>query len=185
MPSPRETAPLICLIGYRGSGKTTVAKNLSQIIGWPWIDADDVLEQRAGKTIKEIFAEGGEPAFRDWETATVVDLTRQDRVILALGGGAILREENRQAIRRGLVIWLQADPQTIFQRTSADPLTAQRRPNLTAGGIAEIEELLAARASLYHECADHAVETAGHTPDQVVQQIVCLLRTHGDLGFDK
>jgi shikimate kinase len=151
---------------------------LGERIGWPWIDADEALEQRAGKTIKEIFQEGGEMAFRDWETTTVLELTRSDRTILALGGGAILREENRRAIRRGVVIWLQADPLTILQRTSADPLTAQRRPNLTAGGMAEIEELLAARTTLYHECADHSVETAGRTPDEVVEQIVCFLRTH-------
>lgn len=174
----RETAPLICLIGYRGSGKTTIAQRLSERIGWPWTDTDIELESRAGKTIKELFEQDGEQAFRDWETNTILDLTRTDRQILALGGGAILRPQNVQAIRRGLVIWLQADPQTIWQRMSADPLTVQRRPNLTGGGIAEIEELLAARTALYRECADHAVETVGQAPERVVDQIVCLLGSH-------
>ncbi len=172
----RETAPLVSLIGYRGAGKTTVAQRLSDRIGWPCIDADVELERRAGNTIQEIFERDGEIAFRDWETITILDLTQRDRVILALGGGAILRERNRLAIRRGLVVWLQADPQTIWQRTTADPATTQRRPNLTTGGIQEIEELLTARTSLYQECADHSVQTVGQTPDQIADQIVCLLR---------
>ena len=175
MPLPRETAPLICLIGYRGCGKTTIAPLLSQRINWPWIDTDIELERRARKSIKEIFEQSGELAFRDLETATILDLTKVERRILAFGGGAILRPQNVEAIRRGLVIWLQADPQTIWRRMAADPLTAQRRPNLTGGGIGEIEQLLAARTSLYRECADHAIDTVTQTPDQIVDQIVCLL----------
>jgi shikimate kinase len=178
MTFPRKTAPLICLIGYRGTGKTTVAQRLSHRIGWPWIDADVELERQAGKSIKEIFAQGGEPLFRDLETATVLRLTESDRIILALGGGAILREQNRSAIRRGLVIWLQADPQTISDRISADVSTAERRPNLIGGGISEIEQLLAVRSSLYRECADHAVQTAEKSPDEIADEIVCLLRKH-------
>lgn len=174
----REIAPLICLIGYRGCGKTTIAPLLSQRIGWPWIDTDMELERRASKSIKEIFEQAGEPTFRDLETATILDLTRVERRILAFGGGAILRPQNVEAIRRGLVIWLQADPQTIWQRMAADPLTAQRRPNLSGGGIGEIEQLLAARTSLYRECADHAVDTVLQTPVQIVDQIVCLLIRH-------
>lgn len=175
MSLPREIAPLICLIGYRGCGKTTIAPVLSERIGWPWFDADIELERRAGKSIKQIFEQSGEPAFRDLESATIRDLTKVERRILAFGGGAVLRPENVQAIRRGLVIWLQADPQTIWRRMTTDPLTAQRRPNLTGGGIGEIEQLLAARTSLYRECADHAIDTVSQTPDQIVDQIVCLL----------
>jgi shikimate kinase len=174
----REIAPLICLIGYRGCGKTTLAPLLSERIGWPWIDTDIELERRAGRSIKEIFEKAGEPTFRDLETATILNLTSVERRILAFGGGAILRPQNVEAIRRGLVFWLQADPQTIWKRMTADPLTAQRRPNLTGGGIGEIEQLLAARTSLYRECADHAIDTVLQTPDQIVDQIVCLVVSH-------
>src|SRR5262245_25645065 len=110
----REIAPVVCLIGYRGTGKTTVAQLLSERIGWNWIDADAALEQRAGQSIREIFQQHGEKAFRDLETETVLDLTQRERLVIALGGGAILREQNFRAIRRGLVIWLQADPSTIW-----------------------------------------------------------------------
>jgi shikimate kinase len=178
MNSPRVTAPLVSLIGYRGTGKTSVAQHLSTRIGWPWIDADAELELRAGATIKEIFERGGETAFRDLETTIVLELAARDRLILAWGGGVILRERNRIAIRRGLVVWLQADPATIWQRIAADPATSRRRPNLTSGGIQEIEQLLAARTPLYQECADLSVQTVSQTPDQIAEQIVCLLRTH-------
>src|SRR5688572_10466805 len=99
----------IFLIGYRGSGKSTVAQHAAKLLGWPWLDADAVLEVRAGKSIRQIFADEGEGAFRDLESAVVADLAGSDEHVIALGGGAILREENRQALAgRGLVVWLQA-----------------------------------------------------------------------------
>src|SRR5262245_66283601 len=88
----------IFLIGYRGSGKTTVAAEMSAQLGWPWHDADAELERRAGKTIKQIFAEQGEPAFRDLESTVLADLLIGDRQIAALGGGVVLREENRRLL---------------------------------------------------------------------------------------
>src|SRR5688572_30506661 len=83
------------LIGYRGSGKTTVARALGELLRWPWLDADVELERRAGKSIQQIFADDGEGAFRDLESAVVADLARLDRHVLALGGGAVMRDENR------------------------------------------------------------------------------------------
>src|SRR5690349_1810518 len=96
------------LIGYRGSGKTTVAAALAERLGWPWIDADVELERRAGKSIKEIFAAEGETGFRDRESATLAELAHRDGWIVALGGGAVLREQNREAVTgRGPVVWLR------------------------------------------------------------------------------
>lgn len=174
----REFAPLICLIGYRGTGKTTVAQRLSERIGWQWIDADAELERNAGQSIREIFQRHGEKAFRDLETETVLDLTLRERLVIAWGGGAILREQNFRAIRRGLVVWLQADPATIWERVNSDPTNSDRRPNLTTGGLKEIEDLLTVRTPLYRDCADYSVPTAGRTPDQIAEEIVCLLRAH-------
>lgn len=171
-----ETIPFVSLIGYRGTGKTTVARRLGERLNWPWLDADVELERRAGKTIREIFEQDGETAFRDWETMVVLDLTRRKHVVLAWGGGAIMRDQNRAAIRQGLVIWLQADPGTIWERTLRDPTTAGRRPNLTTGGLAEIESLLLTRTPYYRECADHSIDTTGQTPDQIAEEIVCLVR---------
>ncbi len=169
----------LALIGYRGTGKTTVAQALARRLGWAWIDADVELECQAGKTIKQIFAEGGEPAFRDWEQRVVVELTKEDKTILALGGGAILRQPNRDAISaRCLAAWLTAEPATILQRITADSTTAERRPNLTAaGGLAEIEELLAARAPFYRECADCTVATDGRSPESIADEILACLGT--------
>lgn len=167
----------LALIGYRGTGKTTVAQALAQRLGWAWIDADVELERRAGRTIKQIFAEGGEQAFRDLEQRVVIDLTKEDRLVLALGGGAILRQQNRDALAaRCLTAWLTAAPAEILARTTADPTTAERRPNLTTGGgLAEIEQLLAVREPLYRECADCTVATDGRSVESIADEILACL----------
>ena len=165
------------LIGYRGSGKTSVAQALADEIGWSWIDADAELELRADKSIKQIFAEDGERPFRDLESAVVADLAARDRHIIALGGGAILREENRQAIQRGgQVVWLKASPETLLARINSDPTTTERRPNLTAqGGLEEIRRLLSERTPLYAACADLAVDADRQSPAQIARQIITQL----------
>jgi shikimate kinase len=164
------------LIGYRGSGKTTVAATLARQLGWPWVDADALLEQQAGKTIKQIFDESGEATFRDLESAVVTDLAKLDRHIIALGGGAILREQNRKALAgRGKFIWLQAEPGILWSRIVGDSTTAARRPNLTAGGGPdEIRRLLAERTPLYGACADLTID-AEQSPDEIAGQVIAQL----------
>lgn len=161
------------LIGYRGSGKTTVAAALAERLGWLWIDADAELERRAGMSIKEIFACEGEPGFRRREADVIKDLAGRDGWIVALGGGAVLREDNRRAVAdRGKVVWLKAAPETLAARIHADPTTAERRPNLTAqGGLAEIRDLLARRAPLYAAWADLAVEADRQSPAEIAERI--------------
>jgi shikimate kinase len=166
----------VYLIGYRGTGKTTVAKILAARGDFCWLDTDQEIERRTGKTIAQIFADDGEGGFRDLESAVVAELSRRDRLVLALGGGAVLREENRRAIGSGTVIWLQASAETIFARISADAETARRRPNLTpTGGLQEIRELLLRRAPIYRQCTNFAVDTEGKSPEQVAQDILELL----------
>jgi shikimate kinase len=165
----------VFLIGYRGCGKTTVARLVANELGWPWVDADDLVESRAGKTIKQIFADAGEKAFRDLESAVVAELAAGDRQVVALGGGAILRERNRQALlaAQGLIVWLQASPETLYDRIVADPATTERRPNLTAqGGVAEIRTLLDERTPLYRLCAGLVVDAERHAPAEIARQIV-------------
>jgi shikimate kinase len=166
------------LIGYRGSGKTTVAKELAGLLGWKWLDADDEIELRAGKTIKEIFAASGEQAFRDLEATVVSDLARLDRHVIALGGGAVLKEESRQVIRRsGKVVWLQASAEVLFERISADASTAARRPNLTAaGGRAEVERLLEIRTPIYAACADLTLDAGAASPATLAGEIAAWLK---------
>jgi shikimate kinase len=170
------------LIGYRGSGKSTVAAALSQQLGWPWLDADAELEGRAGKTIKQIFHEGGEQAFRDLESTVVTEVARHDRHIVALGGGAVLREENRQALAgRGSIVWLKASPKALLARIQDDATTAVRRPNLTAdGGLAEIRKLLAERTPIYESCADLTIDTENKSPAEIAGEIVERLKVSGE-----
>jgi shikimate kinase len=171
-----DYAPIF-LIGYRGTGKSTVARELATSLGYSWIDADDVIEQHAGKSIGQIFADDGEPAFRQMEAGIVEELASEKRTVVALGGGAVLREKSRQIIRAaGPVVWLTATIDTLLQRVAADKITAHRRPNLTmTGGRAEIEELLAVRTPLYRECATLTVDTEGKTAAEVADEIATSL----------
>jgi shikimate kinase len=164
----------IALIGFRGTGKTAVAQQLALRLGWDWIDADVELELRAGKSIAAIFADDGEQAFRDLEAKVLADLIDRSETVLALGGGVVLRPENRELLRRaGSVVWLKAEPETIEWRIAEDITTAARRPNLTAaGGIAEIRQLLTERSPHYAACAGHHFDTEGKTPAQVAAEIL-------------
>jgi len=163
----------LLLIGYRGTGKTTVARLLAERLGWQWLDADEELERRAGKTIAAIFADEGEPAFRDLESQVLADLVQRDRHVIALGGGVVQRPENRALIKQaGAVVWLTADPDTIQSRIAADATTSQRRPNLTtAGGLDEIRKLLTQREPFYRECASFSIDTSGQTPNELAAEI--------------
>jgi shikimate kinase len=163
---------VITLIGYRGSGKTTVAKSLAARLGWSWIDADAVIEKAAGCTIKEIFATEGESGFRDRERRSVAELLARDKLVLAAGGGAILNAQTRRDMKAaGPVVWLQASVAKLAERIDADPTTAGRRPNLAGGGIDEIGRLLAEREPLYRECASHSIYTDNLDVSEIVERI--------------
>jgi shikimate kinase len=174
--SQPSDAPIF-LIGYRGTGKTAVARELAARLDYEWVDADNIVEKRAGKSIAAIFADEGEAAFRELESHAVVTLSSGRRAVVALGGGAVLRAESRKVIcAAGQVVWLTASVETIMERLAADPATATRRPNLTtAGGRAEIEALLAERTPLYRQCATLVVDTEGKTAAEVADEIVANL----------
>ncbi|MGA2061586.1 MAG: shikimate kinase [Thermoguttaceae bacterium] len=165
---------ILTLIGYRATGKTTLAKLLAQRLDWQWIDADPEIERLAGKTIARIFADDGEPAFRDLETQVIADLCRRDRLVLAAGGGAPLREENRQILRQNAkVVWLVARPETILKRMSLDATTVQRRPSLTGRDpLDEIVQLLALREPMYRDTADFTIDTENRTPQELTAEIL-------------
>lgn len=172
----------LILIGYRGTGKTTVARRVAELLGFDCFDSDVEVERRAGKSIKQIFADDGEQAFRDREIQVIADLSQHGDSVLSLGGGAVMREETRQAIEPGTVVWLTARPETIFERMARDAKTSQQRPNLTTGGgLAEITSLLSHREAVYRACADFTVETDNKSVEQVAQQIVCLVKGEASL----
>ena len=165
---------VITLIGYRGTGKSTVAAALAERLRWRSVDADDEIEASAGKPIRRIFAEDGEPAFRDLERQTISRLLKEnDRLVVAAGGGAILNERTRSDMQAaGPVVWLTASVDTILTRTESDATTAQRRPDLTPdGGRREVESVLAERLPLYSEAADVVVDTDDRSVEEIVEQI--------------
>jgi shikimate kinase len=164
----------LVLIGYRATGKTTLAQRLAQRLGWDWIDADVEIEQRAGKSIARIFAEEGEAAFRDLEAAVIGDLCGRSRLVLAAGGGAPLRAESRLLMRNsGQVVWLTATPDTILARMTGDASTAGRRPSLTSHPPREeIVQLLTRREPIYRQSAHLIVDTEGKSPDQLAEEIL-------------
>ena len=164
----------LALIGYRGTGKTTVARLLAGRLRYDWIDADVEVELRAGKSIAAIFDDSGEAAFRDLEANLVAELCQRERTVLALGGGAILREANRKWLSQCQhVIWLQAPAAVIAKRLESDPTTASRRPNLTnRGGLHEIQQLLGAREPIYQACATLEVDTEDKDPAEIADEIL-------------
>lgn len=168
----------LVLIGYRGTGKTTVARLAADRLHWPWYDADAEIEARAGKSIARIFAEDGEAVFRDMESQVVADLAARKHCVLALGGGAVVRPQNREAIlRQGRVVLLTASPQTLIERIQSDCSTRDTRPDLTAqGGINEIIATLASREQAYAACAHYEFDTEELTPNEVVDAILAKVR---------
>lgn len=168
----------LVLIGYRATGKTTVARLVAERLGWQWVDADVEIERRAGKPIAQIFGEDGEPAFRDLEAEVIADLCGRPRLVVAAGGGAPLRPESRQAMRsQGIVVWLKAPPETILARMTADATTASRRPNLTdKDPFEEIVHLLAQREPIYRQSAHLEVDTEQKSPSQVAAEILDRLK---------
>jgi shikimate kinase len=165
---------LITLIGYRGTGKSTVAPRLASRLNFSWADADVELENWTGRSIREIFATDGEPEFRRLEREVLLQLLKRDRLVLAAGGGAILNEETRQDFRKaGPVVWLQASVETIARRILRDGATGGHRPNLTSkGGIDEIRALVGQREPLYQSCATISVLSEGSSIESLVQRII-------------
>ncbi len=164
---------VITLIGYRGSGKSTLAAPLAMLLSCEWADADVEIERRAGKSIREIFQDDGEPIFRQWEREVIAELLTRSDLILAAGGGAVLDAGTREKMRNaGMVVWLRASLETLLKRIENDPTTTARRPNLTiAGGRTEVETLLAQREPLYLECAHYVLDVEQDSPQALAQNI--------------
>ena len=175
--------PRITLIGYRGTGKSTVAGLLADMLGCGWCDADAVLEGRVGCSIATLVRERGEGVFRDAEAAVLADLLAAYPGVLSTGGGAVLRAGNREALREAgrPIVWLTAAADVVRARLAADPGTAERRPALSASTtgdpLAEVAATLSAREPLDRECADHSVDTSALPPAEVAAEIMAWLRT--------
>jgi shikimate kinase len=147
----------IYLIGLMGAGKTTVGKQLAKALKLPFYDSDKVIEENTGVDIPTIFEFEGEEGFREREQKTIQSLTGLDGIVLATGGGAILREQNRHALMaNGFVVYLQCAIERILERTRRDT----QRPLLKTGNPkAKLQQLFKQREPLYLACADTVVDT--------------------------
>lgn len=180
----------IVLIGYRATGKTTLARILAEQLQCFCFDSDLLIEKRAGKSIRRIFAEEGETIFRDWEAEEITKIFSERTLphspwqtfvdsnmipfVLATGGGAILRESTRNLLRQnGKVVWLTASEQTIFQRMSQDASTQTSRPHLTAfSALEEITHLLNIRNPLYEQTAHLRLNTEETSLELLCERIL-------------
>lgn len=163
----------IVLTGFMGTGKTEVGKILAQRLGLTFFDADSIIEQEQNITITEIFRQFGEPYFRDIEADVIKRLSEKDRVVIATGGGAVLREENMKNLRKkGIIVCLMASPETILRRTSNDssrPLLQVEDP------LKKIKELIEFRRP-YYENSDIMVDTDDKNPAEIVEEIMERIR---------
>jgi shikimate kinase len=168
----------VVLIGYRGSGKTTVGRLLAERMGRGFVDSDERIIARAGKSIRKIFEEHGEAGFRDIETQVVQEIAAMENHVIALGGGALGREVNLAAIQSGKhrIIYLRCEPKILLRRIRGDPATAQARPALSklGGGIEEIRSILAQREPMWKKAMHYEVDVTKRTPEQVADYIAAL-----------
>jgi shikimate kinase len=164
----------VFLIGPMGAGKTTIGRHLATLLHKQFVDVDHEIEKRTGVTIPVIFEIESEAGFRRRESAIIDELTRGRDMVLATGGGAVLMEENRRVLKeRGTVVYLQADIETLVERTRRD----RNRPLLqTDDPRGKIEELLRQREPIYREVAHVIVDTGQRAPSSVARDIVARLK---------
>lgn len=174
----------IALIGFMGAGKTVTGQALAGLLKLEFADTDDMIEDRAGMSVAEIFASKGEEAFRELEKEAVRQAcSRQNRVI-ACGGGVALRPENTAALKESaMVIYLEARPEAILERVGGSRAT---RPLLDADDpAAAIAAMLRERAPLYQKAADIIIDTTGLTPGAVAEKIISELGRHESFNLQK
>ena len=160
----------IVLIGFMGSGKSSAGRILARRKGWPRFDTDEMVSARFGRPIPEIFAEFGEEEFRNAETEALEQISAATPAVIVTGGGIVLRPGNVEILQRlGMLVHLEADEETLFQRVSrrsSRPLLQTENPRSTLG------ELLRARLPLYRQAADFHVETSRLSHDEVAETVI-------------
>ena len=161
----------LVLVGLMGSGKTTVARIVAERLGRRVIDSDAVIEAATGRTVREIFASDGEDAFREFESAALLDaLATPEPAVIAAAGGVVLRAENRAALKQSnaKVVWLCASPALLVERVTS----GGHRPLLDDDPAGTLQRMHAARESLYREVADAIVLVDNRTPADVAEAVL-------------
>jgi shikimate kinase len=164
----------IVLIGYRGTGKSTVGRRLAARLGRVLVSTDAEIVKRTKRTIPEIVAQEGWEYFRDLESSICRGLSSRDQLVIDTGGGAILRTENIEALKKnGAVFWLTASVETIAKRIGGD----NQRPSLTGtqSFVDEIQDVLRERTPKYQAAADHMITTDDRSIDQLVETLLALV----------
>ncbi|WP_455244714.1 shikimate kinase [Petrachloros mirabilis] len=168
----------LVLIGYRGTGKSTVGKVLAKRLGRELVSTDKEIVKRAGRSIPEIVQEKGWEYFRDLESDVCRELAGRDNLVIDTGGGAILRQGNVEVLKRnGTLFWLTASVDTIASRIGGDT----QRPSLTGekSFIEEIEDVLRERTPKYQAAADHVLSTDGRSIQQLASTLLELFHPTG------
>lgn len=168
---PAAGRPAVVLVGAPGAGKSTIGRRLARALNLPFTDSDHLIEEAHGATCGEIYSRQGEEAFRETEARHVAEALLC-RGVVSLGGGAVLREDNREALRPHVVVWVDVSPAEGARRTAAE----NTRPVLASENPEEhYRVLLEARAPLYREVATYRVRTDQRTPAQLVAEILGLM----------
>jgi shikimate kinase len=168
---------VIALVGMPGSGKSTVGKQLARQLGCAFVDSDHEIERRVGMPIKSYFDRHGEASFRDLEKTVIAELSARSDGVLATGGGAVLRSENRRSLSSGgPVIYLRSTPEELFRRLRHD----SQRPLLqVADPLRRLRDLFRERDPLYRETAQFVIETGRPTVPTLVNMILMQLELAG------
>lgn len=164
-------APIAVLVGAPGAGKSSVGRRLAGKLGVDFADSDALVEARAGKPVSDIFVSDGEVAFRDLERTEIAAALDSFDGVLSLGGGAILDETTRAALRDQRVIWLQVDLTNATQRVGMN----SARPLLLGNVRGTMLAMLEARTPLYEEVADARIDTSGRSIKEVVAEAVAVV----------
>ncbi len=169
-----DSAKHLVLIGMRGSGKTTIGRLVAAALGREHIDTDDLVVQHAGRTIAELFTGEGEAGFRIWERDAVAEAVKRAPAVISVGGGAVRDDANVRLLRgSGVVVWLTAPPDVLYDRLIADEKTSHLRPSLTSlTGRAESEAVLRSREPIYRSAADIEVDTLRQSQAEVVRLVL-------------
>lgn len=163
----------IVLLGFMGTGKTAVGKKVAKKLNMDYLDVDELIEEEAGISISQIFSRFGEAHFRDLESKMVKKVSQYENKVMATGGGIVLRKENMDNLRKkGILICLTARPEVILERTKGE----KHRPLLQVDyPLATVKELLKFRAPYYAQ-ADYSLDTSPLTIDQVVEEVISLVK---------
>lgn len=171
----------VVLIGFRCAGKSSVGRALAKRLKRDFFDCDEYIEGRTHLTIREIFDIAGESYFRMLEGDAIADLAKRDGIVIATGGGAALHYKNiRHLKRNGVIVFLEVEADSAFERSRGDATTAGRRPSLTGKDpYLEMREQVEFRRPYYLNAAELIVPTDGRPVDDVVRDILLRLKEHG------